>query len=148
MNQLIEIKNDEMNELLDGTPEDAFTTTEKQEDPLNTVRKLLENGEDAAAVEMVKDKEDMADRLVEEYNAAGIEHRRAGRYEEALHAFRMALVLSPRDEGLYYNLASGYIDRGEWKTAAETINEGLKINHDFTEGIRLLKYIRETGKID
>ena len=52
-------------------------------------------------------------------------------------------MVNPRDEGLYYNVARVYISKEEWKTAAETIGEGLKVNPDFGEGIKLLKYIRE-----
>ena len=151
MNQLIEIKNDEMDELLEepketGVPlaDNASRQGEGHDSSLNIVKVLMENGDHAAALELLKGNDDLTSLLVAEYNAAGIEHRRAGRHDEALREFNRALVLSPTDEGIYYNMARVYIDKKEWKTAAETVNEGLKINHDFPEGIRLLKYIRET----
>jgi tetratricopeptide (TPR) repeat protein len=97
---------------------------------------------------MLKDHEDWSSILAETYNSAGIEQRRSGDYDEALKNFRIALVASPKDEGIYYNMARVYISKGQWKAAAEIINEGLKINNDFPEGIKLLKYIRETGKVD
>lgn len=155
MNQLIAIKNDEMTELLEekkeeekALPESSIQQVDDGEAQANIVRTLMHNGDHEAALELLKDKDDLTSRLVEEYNAAGIEHRRAERHDEALQEFNRALVLSPRDEGIYYNMARVYIGKKEWKAAAETINEGLKINHDFPEGIRLLKYIREMGKID
>ena len=150
MKQLIEIKSDEMTDLLEEPKEKkgAVPPPDSPDPQLNIIKTLLDSGNPAAALELLKDREDFTELLVDAYNSAGIEHRRAGRYEEALQEFQRALVVSPRDEGLYYNMARVYIELKEWKTAAETINEGLKINHDFTAGIRLLKYIRETGKID
>jgi len=115
---------------------------------LNQIRQikvLIEKGDYAGAQELIADQEEIISLLIEEYNAAGIKHRRAGRYEEAIREFRKAPVVLPRDEGLYYNLARTFIDKGAWKEAAETIDEGMKVNPDFTESIKLLKYIREHG---
>ncbi|MCK9362306.1 MAG: tetratricopeptide repeat protein [Syntrophales bacterium] len=154
MKQLIEIKSDEMTDLLEEPKEKKESTANPAppandtEAQLNIIKTLIENGNPTAALELLKNKDDLAELLAEAFNTAGIEHRRAGSYDESLQEFKKALVASPRDEGIYYNMARVYIAQEEWKTAAETINEGLKINHDFAEGIKLLKYIRETGKID
>jgi tetratricopeptide (TPR) repeat protein len=154
MQQLIEIKTEEINELMaakeaaqaspDGTsPEaDGINTQVKQ------IKILIEQGDYAITQEMLVNREDLISILADDYNGAGIEHRRAGRYDEALSEFKKILVFNPQDEGLYYNIARVYIAKKEWKTAAETINEGLKINPQFGEGIKLIKYIRETGRID
>jgi tetratricopeptide (TPR) repeat protein len=109
---------------------------------------LIEKGDFATAQDMLQHREDLISILVDDYNGAGIEHRRAGRFDDALREFKKILVVNPQDEGLYYNITRVYIAKKEWKTAAETINEGLKINPEFGEGIKLLKYIRETGGID
>ncbi len=145
MKQLIEIKNEETQALL---TEEADRSMAAETDDLNQIQQikvLIEKGDYAAAQELFADKEEIISLLIDEYNTAGIEHRRAGRYEEAIRDFRRALVILPHDEGLYYNLARTFIDKGAWKEAAETIGGGLKINPDFTEGIKLLKYIREKG---
>ncbi len=112
---------------------------------IRQIKVLIEKGDYAGAQELIADQEEIISLLIEEYNAAGIKHRRTGRYEEAIREFRKAPVVLLRDEGLYYNLARTFIDKGAWKEAAETIGEGLKVNPDFTEGIKLLKYIREHG---
>jgi tetratricopeptide (TPR) repeat protein len=154
MKQLIEIKNDEMQELLDESgkktniSENGNQAADGMDSQLNIIKTLIENGDNSAAMELLKGKDDLAYGLAEAYNHAGIEHRQAARYDEALREFNHALVVSPRDEGLYYNMARVYIDRGEWKTAAETVNEGLKINKNFTEGAKLLRHIRKTGGMD
>ena len=148
MKQLIEIKNEETQALL---AEETDRSTAAETDDLNQIQQikvLIEKGDYAAAQELFADQEEIISLLIDEYNAAGIEHRRAGRYEEAIREFKKALVVLPLDEGLYYNLARTLIDKGEWKEAAETIGTGLQVNPDFTEGIKLLKYIREKGWIE
>ncbi len=148
MNQLIEIKNDEMTELLEESDdkinqeEIAPRTVEDPDAKLNIIRTLLENGDHEAAMELLKDSEDLADILADEYNSAGIAHRKAARYDDALRDFNNARIVSPKDEGIYYNMARVYIDREEWETAEEMTGEAIKINHNFQEGLKLLKHIR------
>jgi tetratricopeptide (TPR) repeat protein len=148
MKQLIEIKDEETRALLSDEPKAETTGEEGGLSKIQQIKVLIEKGDHAAAQELFAGNEDIISLLVDEYNAAGIEHRRAGRHEEAIKEFRKALVVLPLDEGLYYNLARIFIDKGAWTEAAETIGAGLKVNHDFTEGIKLLKYIRENGGID
>lgn len=57
--------------------------------------------------------------------------------------FKKALTVSPNDENLYYNLARAYIEIGEKKNAKATIEQALKINPDFREGLKLFKYISQ-----
>lgn len=147
MKQLIEIKDEETRTLLAEEP-NAETTEGGGLSQIQPIKVLIEKGDHAAAQELFAGNEDIISLLVDEYNAAGIEHRRAGRHDEAIREFRKALVVLPLDEGLYYNLARTLIDKGAWKEAAETIGAGLKVNPDFTEGIKLLKYIREHTKIE
>ncbi len=143
MKQLIEIKDEETRALLAGES-DADTLGNVAVAPqLQQIKVLIEKGDYADAQEIIADDEELVSLLVDEYNAAGIEHRRAGRHEEAIKEFRKALVVLPQDEGLYYNLARTMIAKEAWKEAAETIGAGLQINPDFTEGMKLLKYIRE-----
>ncbi len=143
MKQLIEIKEEETRALLNVEAKTETGIKATGPDQVHTIKTLIEKGDHAAAQELLADKEDLAARLAEEYNDAGIEHRRAGRLEEAIREFRKALVVLPRDEGLFYNLARAYIGKEDWQEAAVTIGSGLQINPDFTEGVKLLKYIRE-----
>ena len=148
MKQLIELKDEETRTLLAAEPSAAAAAGEGGLSNTQQIKVLIEKGDYAAAQELFIDQEELISQLVDEYNTAGIEHRRAGRHEEAIREFRKALVVLPRDEGLYYNLARTMIDRKAWKEAAETIGAGLKVNPDFTEGIKMLKYIRENGGLE
>jgi tetratricopeptide (TPR) repeat protein len=75
------------------------------------------------------------------YNAAGIECRNDHDYEKAVKTFKKALFIRPDDEGLYYNLARVYIEAEDWKSAGNTIQEALKVNPDFQEGLQLMAFI-------
>lgn len=147
MGQLIEIKDEETRTLLAEVQEAERTAKDDTQTKLYKVKMLIEKGDYAAAQELLADEEEIISQLIHEYNAAGIEHRRAGRYDEAIREFKKAIVVHPLDEGLYYNLARALINKSAWQEAAEAIGDGLKVNPDFTEGIKLLKHIREKGAI-
>jgi tetratricopeptide (TPR) repeat protein len=153
MRQLVEIKEEEIREMmtLDEKQQEALDEPPTDADELSVQIKqlkiLIEKGDYATARDMLQNREELISMLVDEYNAAGIEYRRTGRFDEALSEFKKALAVYPRDEGLYYNISRVYVSKKEWTLAAETVNEGLKINPHFGEGIQLLKYIRENGKL-
>lgn len=144
MKQLIEIKDEETRTLLaeeTAKPTGNATVTPK----VQQIKMLIERGDYADAQEMIADDEEIINVLAEEFNSAGIELRKSGCYDEAIIAFRKAFVVLPDDEGLYYNIARAYISKKAWPEAAEMIGAGLKVNANFAEGIKLLKYIRENG---
>jgi len=151
MRQLIEVKEQEIQEVMVKEEESALSDESTQDQQaaskIQEIKVLIGKGDYATAREMLQNREDLLTLLVDEYNSAGIEHRRSGRFDEALAEFKKALMLYPTDEGLYYNVARVYIAKKEWKAAAQTINDGLRVNPDFAEGIKLLKYIRESAGI-
>jgi tetratricopeptide (TPR) repeat protein len=154
MQQLIEIKEEEIKNLVSSTEEGPVGLSEASPEEhgidaeVKQIKILIEKGDFATAQEMLQDHEDLVSILADGYNSAGIESRRAGRFDEAIAEFKKAMVVCPRDEGLYYNIARVYVAKHEWEVAAKTINEGLKINPHFEEGIKLLKYIRENGELE
>jgi len=142
MKQLIEIKDEETRALLaEDTAADkmgsAFASQVQQ------IKVLIEKGDYADAQEIIADNEEIISLLVDEYNSAGIALRQSGHYDEAIIAFRKAAVVLPNDEGLYYNIARAYIGKQAWADAADAIGASLNINANFSEGIKLLKHIRE-----
>jgi len=154
LKQLIRIKEEETIELMERN--ETKKVDNRQTSPqaaevhnlLQQIKILIKKGDYAIAQETIAGDEEIIALLVEEYNVSGIRYRREGRFDEAVSEFKKALVVQPRDEGLYYNIARAHIAKKEWKAAAEVIGEGLKINPHFGEGITLLKYIRENGGID
>lgn len=139
--QLIQIKEEEILATLEESKQGEHL--EETESRVNKIKELIGKGDHAEARELISDDEKISSILIHYYNGKGIQFRREGRYAEAIGEFKKALVVQPDDEGLYYNIARGYIGKKEWKDAQEAIEEGLKINADFKEGIELLDHIKK-----
>jgi tetratricopeptide (TPR) repeat protein len=148
MKQLIEIKDEETRALLAGESDADTLGNAAVVSQVQQIKVLIEKGDYADAQEMIAGDEEIISLLVDEYNSTGIALRQSGHYDEAIIAFRKAVVVLPNDEGLYYNIARAYVGKKTWQEAAETIGSSLKINANFTEGIKLLKYIRENGGLN
>lgn len=108
----------------------------------NEIRVVIERGDYSVALEMIGDNDELLELIVSIYNEKGIEARKAGQYDMAIAEYRKIVSLCPEDEGLYYNLARVYIEKKEWNSAEETIEESLNVNADFTLGQKLLAYIQ------
>jgi len=151
MKQLIDLKEEETRALLEERQSQRVGKEGEETegyDLITQAKVLIERGNYSEAAELLTGNEEAAYLLAEEYNTSGIQLRKERRFNDAANEFRKALAIKGRDEHLYYNLARVYIDQGNWPLAATTIVEGLKINPHFAEGQTLLKYIRETGKIE
>jgi tetratricopeptide (TPR) repeat protein len=145
MKQLIQIKEEEILE------ESKKIENKKGdgEDPggvkarVQELMMLVERGDFATAREKAEKDEEAADILIERYNTAGIQYRQEKDFEKSVTTFKKAAFIRPDDEGLYYNMARSYIDACDWKSAKDTIEEGLKTNPGFEEGIRLRAFIQK-----
>jgi tetratricopeptide (TPR) repeat protein len=142
MKQLIQIKEEEIlaeseklkNDGESGDPEALQARVQE-------LMMLVEKGDFAVVREMAQKDEEAADILIERYNTTGIQYRMEKDFEKAVMTFKKAHFIRPEDEGLYYNMARAFIEAGDWKSAKNAIEEALKVNSDFQEGIKLLSYI-------
>jgi len=143
MKQLIQIKEEEIVEAMESQL--AGGTSGKAQDDLQqriqAIMMFVEQGDFAEARDMAEKDEEAADALIEMYNTSGIQLRKEKNFEKAISTFKKALFVRPDDEGLYYNMSRAYIESGDWKSAQESIKEGLKTNPDFQEGVQLLAFI-------
>ncbi|MDQ5985787.1 MAG: hypothetical protein CSYNP_01504 [Syntrophus sp. SKADARSKE-3] len=146
MRQLMEIKEEEIQEEMKKSmaADDAARWGVSIDLMLraNEIRVVIERGDYAVAREMIGDNDELLELIVSIYNEKGIEARKAGQYDMAVAEYRKIVSLCPEDEGLYYNLARVYIEKKEWNSAEETIEESLKVNADFILGQKLLAYIQ------
>lgn len=78
---------------------------------------------------------------VNPYNTMGVNLRRSGDYMGALHAYNQALVVTPSDENLMYNIAKAYIYAGDKEKAANHLRRALDLRPDFIEANKLLSKI-------
>jgi len=145
MKQLIQIKEEEILAESEMIKEDERAGSDPGgvQKRVREIMMLVEKGDFATAREMAEKDEEAADILIERYNAAGIQYREGKDFEKAVTTFKKAVFIRPDDEGLYYNMARSYIEAGDWKAANNTMEEGLKNNPDFQEGLRLQTFIRK-----
>ncbi len=145
MKQLIQIKEEEIVAAMEAQQQDA-TMEGVSDDLQKRVQEIMvpaEKGDFSTARSMADKDEEAADALIELYNSMGIQYRIAKEFDKAVTTFKKALFVRPDDEGLYYNMARSFIEAGDWKSASNTIDEGLKSNPEFQEGLKLQAFIRK-----
>ena len=77
------------------------------------------------------------------FNTLGIKLRKAGDYAGAIDSYRQALLLTPQDEHVYYNLAKALYFRGQKPDSLANLEKALEINGDFFEARRLYEEIAQ-----
>jgi tetratricopeptide (TPR) repeat protein len=145
MKQLIQIKEEEILEESKRAENDRGSGEEPGgvQARVQELMMLVEKGDFATAREKAEKDEEAADILIERYNTAGIQYRKEKDFEKAVKTFKKAVFIRPDDEGLYYNMTRSFIDAGDWKSAKDTIEEGLKTHPGFEEGVRLLAFVHK-----
>ncbi len=142
--QLVNVDEEEMREGIDfrqKVDEELQDIASDIETEVKPIMQLIDKGDYTEAKELIADNDILVTFIVHSYNSNGIRLRKEGAYDDAIAEFEKALVVLPDDEGLHYNIARAQIEKGEWKLAAASIREALKINPQFKEGTDLLTYI-------
>jgi tetratricopeptide (TPR) repeat protein len=75
------------------------------------------------------------------YNSLGVELRRKGDLGGAMHAYEQALLLSPQDEVVHYNIAKALYAIGDPAKASNFAREAMSINPEFYEAAELIALI-------
>jgi tetratricopeptide (TPR) repeat protein len=104
--------------------------------------KFINEGEIDKARLLIKNDERLITAIMVAYNRAGIRHRKESNLDQAIVAFKKALLVCEDDEGLYYNLARVYMEKKELETAEQMITCAMNINPDFKEGQDMMKSIQ------
>jgi len=142
MKQLIQIREEEIMEAMERQKVEGIESIQETlQQRMDKIMVLVEREDIDAARAMAEKDEEAADALIEFYNISGMEHRKEHDFEVAQKMFKKALILSPMDEGLYYNLSRVHIDMENWVIAGSTIQEALKFNPHFQEGLQLQSFI-------
>jgi len=89
-------------------------------------------------VEIIKTDPD----AVNPYNSLGVELRRKGDYFGALHAYDQAILLTPNDENLHYNIAKAHLFSGNKDKAVKHLMRSLELNPELHHSRDLLRKIR------
>lgn len=74
------------------------------------------------------------------YNSIGIALRKLGRFPIAESYYLRASQYLRHDPNLYFNIGRLYVDWKKWKKAVQAAETALKLNPDFVEAQKLLRY--------
>lgn len=77
-------------------------------------------------------------------NRLAISLRKDKKYAQSLAVYRKAVFLSPRDEGLYFNVARLFLEWGKPDSAGQALRKALSINPKFEAGAKLLDQVQES----
>ncbi|MFA7463552.1 MAG: tetratricopeptide repeat protein [Syntrophales bacterium] len=142
--------------------EEEAAVESPEEDPQDTLQKaaedairLVEQGKYREAREALQKNELLLERVVNQMNEKGIELRKSQNYSGAISEYKRVLNIYPDDEGIYYNIARAFYEKGDLDLARQNLESALHINPGFNEGKRFLDYLnwlerggRKTSSVD
>jgi tetratricopeptide (TPR) repeat protein len=102
----------------------------------------INNDRIAEAKALIAEDEEILDRVIDALNDSGISARRSGKYNDALLAYSRGIELRPNEEGLHYNMARAYFEKGDLPSAFVCLHGALKINPDFVSAREFLDYLK------
>ena len=145
--QLITIKEDEIAEvLINEEVAQKLELSRLNNEDQRTVKlmiSLVERGESSDLHKLVEGYDDLGSLILTYYNDNGINFRKSGNIDKAIVEYKKALIISPNDEHVYYNLSRAFIETGQKRNAKASIERALHINPDFEEGQKLFRYINQ-----
>lgn len=77
-------------------------------------------------------------------NRLAISLRKDKKHAQSLAIYRKAILLSPHDEGLYFNVARLFLEWGKPDSAGQALRKALSINPKFEAGAKLLDQVQES----
>jgi len=95
---------------------------------------LLDSDNVPAAMEIVNESDDIREGVALHYNETGMQSRGEKAFDEAIRRYSRAILVSPEDENLYYNMGRAHFEAGHPDKAEECLSRALQINPDFKAG--------------
>ncbi len=95
------------------------------------------------AVEFLSEALDLREDMVSGYNNIGIALRELKRFEIAEVYYLRASEYLRTDPNLYFNIARLYLDWGKMPKAKQSISVALKLDPNFVEAQKLLRYVEK-----
>lgn len=97
------------------------------------------------AMEIIGESEDMREAVALYYNDMGMQCRTNKAFKEAELNYSKALLISPDDENLYYNMGRSYFEAGDPVKAENLLAAAMKLNPDFREGQVFYDYLSKVN---
>lgn len=79
------------------------------------------------------------------FNDFGINLRKNEMYDQAVEYYKKALVLSPTDENLHYNLARAYFAKSDITNTVNHLRQCLQLNKDLDIAKKFLLYLKKNN---
>ena len=98
------------------------------------------------AQEIMDEDESIREAVVSHYNDLGMQFRAAQSFEEAITNYSRALIVSPNDENLHYNMGRAHCEAGNPKKAEDFLAAAMKLNPEFDEGKILYEYLMKVNR--
>ena len=99
-----------------------------------------------SALEIIKESEEISEAVAFHYNEAGMQYRATKSFDEAVKNYSRAILVSPEDENLHYNIARAYFEEGKRDKAEEFLDKAMKLNPEFKEAKALYEYLLKLDK--
>lgn len=79
----------------------------------------------------------------QKFNKFGISLRKNGHFDESIRYYEKSLEIVSDDENVYFNLARVFFEKGMNDRCITSLEEALKLNPDFVEAQKFLKYCKK-----
>lgn len=79
------------------------------------------------------------------YNTLGIRLRQEKQYKEAIQAYFQAIILSPKDENIHYNMAKAYFCDNQPDKALECLKLALSLSPEHAEALKMYRILAGTA---
>ncbi len=95
---------------------------------------LLDADNIPAAMEIIGESDEIREGVALHYNDTGMQSRTEKAFDEAIRKYSRAILVSPEDENLYYNMGRAHFEAGNPDKAEECLAKAVQINPDFKAG--------------
>lgn len=103
--------------------------------------KLINEENLPPAIEIINTSEEISDAIVLHYNKLGMQNRQTKNFVEAVMNYSKAILVSPNDENLHYNIARVYFEEGEIDKAEKFLEKAIRLNPEFAESKAFYEYL-------
>lgn len=93
------------------------------------------------AMEIINESDDIREAVALHYNDVGMQCRTDKSLTEAVSNYSKALMVSPEDENLHYNLGRAHFEAGNLNKAEDFLANAMKLNPEFAEGQIFYDYL-------
>lgn len=94
-----------------------------------------------AAWEIMNESDEIREAVAAHYNDMGMQDRISKSFAEAIENYTKALIVSPDDENLHYNIGRAYFEANNPDKAENHLESAMKLNPVFKEGQVFYDYL-------